>query len=563
MRRDRRTAVSRIAVGLAVLALTACSGEPTPEPTAPQTHPSEDLTSTGWRTADRDDVQDGGTLTLPVEALPAVYPGDPSSPDADERLVASLSVPAFVRIGADGAWAPDPDYLDSLEVTDEDPLVVEMRINPKARWSDGTAMTWRDVAATRTALLDQVPADTIAVGASWRDVASVAPGDDERHVVMTFTQAEPDWPVLLRAIHAVGPETSSGEGAAATPDATALAVSGGPFRLTQADGAEAVFVRNAGWWGDEPRLDSVVFRVTARDAVGEAFGRRAVDVVDVRDDADVLAAVEQRNDAVVQRSLSTVVRQVVLNGVTGAFADPAVRRAFAVALDRPALGDAILGTVSAPVQLAGSLVFAPGQRGYTDHLSGELTGNPDDARAILTDAGYTIGADGVGAKGGRRLHVRFVVPDDAPESSTIGQLVRQQTAPAGFEVEVVTVPADEYSVSYVSAEHRDFEATTTSWQGSVFPLVAARAAYWPAGARGNLGGVTDPTLSDLFAQAADELDPDARLELADQIDGVVTHLFTTVPLFVEPMTWGVRADLANYGPAQLEAPRWQDVGFTA
>jgi hypothetical protein len=35
-----------------------------------------------------------------------------------------------------------------------------------------------------------------------------------------------------------------------------------------------------------------------------------------------------------------------------------------------------------------------------------------------------------------------------------------------------------------------------------------------------------------------------------------------IPLFVEPSTWVVRSDLANYGPSQFQDVRWQDVGYT-
>jgi len=565
----RRTArfAGLVAAGL-LLAACAPGGEPDTSSSSSSSSATV-LEPTGWRAADRAQVADGGTLTLPVDALPAVYHTSSPNTQGDDLLIATLYVPAFVRLTADGAWQPDPDYVASLEVTSSNPQVVELKINPDAVWSDGTPITYRDVAATWHALSGADESYPVIPNPVWADVSSVERGADDRDVVLTFSSPDAEWAGALTAVYPQWlmdtPQhaESAWQAGPMASDGTSY-VSGGPFVVTGVDTAGQVltFGRNPRWWGDAPKLDTIVFRAVSRTTQGQSFANGEIDAVDVHGDADVLVSAEQRSDAVVQRALSTVLRMITLNGLSGPFADEAVRKAFAVAIDRETLAEAVVGAVGAPTQLSGSLVFVPGQKGYVDHLGSTLTANADDARAILTGDGWTIGDDGVATKDGAPLTVRFIVPSETPVSSNVAELVRQQTAPAGFDVQVVTVPWEDYFTSYISTQTRDFDATYFASLGSAFPLASVESSFDPANPDNNLGGVSDASLTDLFARAGAELDLDARIALANQIDEKVTALHTTIPLFIEPWTWGVRADLANYGPTQFEAPRWQDVGFT-
>jgi len=555
---------------VAGLALAGCTAEPGPAPTSSGEPPAGALAPTGWQVAPRDDVADGGTLTLPVDALPANYLlYHPDSGFPDDFIISTLSVPSFVTIGTDGGWEADPDYAESLEVTGTDPQVVELRINPDAVWSDGTPITYRDVAATWAALSGLDAEFSVFPHPVWQTVASVERGDDDRDVIITFAQPNAEWPGGLQLVYPEWLLDSPEDAASAWADGPMAAngtdyVSAGAYVVDTIDPDAQVltFTRNPRWWGDEPKLDTIAFRAVDRTNAGQTFANREIDAVDVYGDADTLASVQGRSDAVVARSLSTLVRQITLNGTAGPFADPAARKAFAVALDRVQLAEAVVGAIGAPAETTGSLVLLPGQRGYTDHLSDELTGSADDALAILADAGYDIGDDGVAAKDGERLDVRFVIPADTPPSTAVAQLVKQQTEPAGFDVEVVTLPVADWDAA-TTTDTRDFDATYFGLGGSAFPLASAQWGFYPADSPGNLGGVSDERLEDLFAQASADLDPDARTALANEIDGIVTHLFTVIPLFVEPNTWGLREDLANYGPSQFETVRWQDVGFTS
>jgi peptide/nickel transport system substrate-binding protein len=551
------------------LVLAGCSaGTVTAPSTAPSATAASGLPQTGWQVATRSELADGGTLTLPVDAIPANF--QLSSADSgyvDDQVIAGLYLPSFIQFDADGGWRADPDYATSVALRSTAPQVVEVKINPAAVWSDGSPITYRDVAANWHALNGSDPAFAPLSTNVWEDVTGVERGADDRDVLISFGKTNADWPAALGAIYptwAVDTAAHFNTAWATGPfaaDGTSY-VSGGPFVVTKVDAAAGVltFGRNPRWWGAPAKLDTVVFRAVSRESQGQSFANSELDLIDLHGSADTYATAGSRSDARVERSLGTIYRQLTLNGTSTVFADERVRRAFATALDRPVLARAILGQVGSPVQLLDNLIFLPGQKGYVDHLSTALTGRAADAKKLLTQAGYDTSGP-VATKDGKDLAVRFVIPAENSASASIAQLVQQQAAVAGFKVTIDAVPASDFFDRYISVTDRNFDVTYFAWQGSTFPISATKAKFYPADSGQNYPGVSDPSLGAMWDKANAELDPSTRIDLANAIDVKITGLFTMIPLFVEPNAWGVSSRLANYGPAQFQSVKWADVGF--
>jgi len=571
-----RARIGVVLLAAGALALAGCGSSDNPttgSTTGSSATPTTSLPGTGWKTADRDAVADGGKLTLPVDVTPLNFQiMNPDAGTVDDQTIESLYLPAFVTVAEDGTWSANPDYATSVELKSEDPQVAEIKINPKAVWSDGTPITYKDVAANWQALngtdKDYAPISTNV----WEDVSSVEKGSDDQDVLITFKNKNADWASVLFPIYP--------EWAVATPKAFNTAwqkgpfapdgktyVSGGPFIVTSYDvnGQVLTFGKNPKWWGDAPKLDTVIFKTVSRDSQAQAFANSEIDAFNLNGQADNLKTAQGRSDAEIERSLGTQFRHITLNGTSAVFSDVNVRKAFATALDRATLGQAILGPVGSPVELLNNLIFLPGQKGYTDNASSVLTGKADDAKTILTDAGYTIGSDGKATKDGTAIEVNFVIPSDNTNSSNIAQLVKQQEALAGITVNINTVPSADFFDKYVNTTDREFDATYFAWQGTAWPISSTKSIYYPADAGQNYPGITDDSLGADWDEANAELDADKRIELANAIDVKLINLFTTIPLFPEPYAWGVKSTLVNYGPSQFQSYtlRWQDVGFTS
>ena len=530
------------------------------------------LKSTGWTVADRADVKDGGSITLPIDTAPANWQlANLDSGTVDDTTISQTYLPGFIQFKENGEWEANKDYATSVELTKDSPQTVEIKINPKAVWSDGTPISAKDVIANWKALNGTNKAFAPLATNVWEDVDSVKQGSDERDVIMTFSKTNADWASVLGAIYpywavdtpdhfnkawAKGPYAADGK----------TYVSGGPYILKSfdANGGVVTFEKNPKWWGDPGKLDTIVFKTVSRDGVAQAYGNKELDAFNLNGSADNLKTANSRSDSKIERSLGTTQRQITLNGTSDVFKDQDVRQAFAQAINRKVLAQAILSPVKSPGDVLNNLTYLPGQEGYKDDVSSVYGYSTDKAKSKLEDAGWKIGSDGYATKGGKELDVRFVIPSDNPNSANVAQLVQQQTKLAGFKVTIDTVPTDDFFTKYITTTTRDFDATYFAWQGTPFPISSLKSIYYPADAGQNYTGVTDDSLGAAWDKANGELDPDARIKDAQAIDKKIVAVAGTIPLFAEPYAWGVRKDLVNYGPAQFQqsSVKWQDVGYT-
>lgn len=568
--RIKSTAVLATAAATA-LVLAGCSGGGTAGESSSAVAQST-LKSTGWTSADRDSIKDGGTLTLPIDSAPANFQiSNLDSGTVDDQTIAGTYLPGFIQFKENGDWEANPDYAESVKLTKESPQTVEIKINPKATWSDGTPITEKDVAANWKALNGTNKAFAPLATNVWEDVESVEQGSDERDVVMTFKKTNADWASVLGGIYpywavdtpdhfnkawAKGPYAADGK----------TYVSGGPYivKSFDANGGVLTMEKNSKWWGDTPKLDTIVFKTVSRDGLAQAYANKELDAFNLYGSADNLKTANSRSDSKIERSLGTTWRHVTLNGTSAVFKDKDVRQAFAQALNRKVLAQAILSPVKSPGDVLNNMVYLPGQKGYEDDASKVYGYSTADAKKKLESAGYTIGSDGYATKDGKTLDVRFVIPSDNQNSANIAQLVQQQTKLAGFKVTIDTVPTDDFFTKYITTETRDFDATYFAWQGTPFPVSSLKSIFYPADAGQNYAGVTDDSLGDAWDKANAELDASARIKDAQAIDKKIVAVAGTIPLFAEPYAWGVRKDLVNYGPAQFQSSsvKWQDVGYS-
>ena len=96
---------------------------------------------------------DGGNLRLALSEFPVNW--NTLHIDGNTAETAAMLKPTLPRafiIKPDGSTTLNTDYFTSIELTKTDPQVVTYTINPKAVWSDGTPITWEDIAAQIHAL---------------------------------------------------------------------------------------------------------------------------------------------------------------------------------------------------------------------------------------------------------------------------------------------------------------------------------------------------------------------------------------------------------------------------
>ncbi|MGO1908250.1 MAG: ABC transporter family substrate-binding protein, partial [Brevibacterium linens] len=77
----------------------------------------------------------------------------------------------------------------------------------------------------------------------------------------------------------------------------------------------------------------------------------------------------------------------------------------------------------------------------------------------------------------------------------------------------------------------------------------------------NHSKISSDAIGEKFKEATKTLDPAESKKLANEGDAAVLKLKPLIPIYPTPYVWGVRDDVVNLGPRQLEAPDWTTIGF--
>ena len=226
-------------------------------------------------------LRDGGDLRLALTEFPSNFNTlhiDGNSADVGGMLKATL--PRAFVIGPDGSTTVDTDYFSSVELTGTNPQVVTYTINPKAMWSDGTPISWEDIASQIHATSGVDKSFAIAGTNGSERVKSVTRGVDDRQAVVTFAKPYAEWRGMFAGNGMLLPRSMT-----ATPEAfnkgqlSGPGPSAGPFIVSSLDrtAQRIVLTRNPKWWGERPRLDRITFLVLDDAARLPALQNNAID----------------------------------------------------------------------------------------------------------------------------------------------------------------------------------------------------------------------------------------------------------------------------------------------
>ncbi|MGO4616497.1 ABC transporter substrate-binding protein [Nocardia sp. 2YAB30] len=236
-------------------------------------------------------------------------------------------------------------------------------------------------------------------------------------------------------------------------------VGSGPFTYTSyRQDASATLAKRAGYhWGSavfahrgEAYLDKIEFTVVPESGV--RTGSLASGQLDAISDA--LPQDAPQIEAAGGRVLSTANPGVPFgfqtNVTRGPLRDPAVRQSLLPAIDRKQLVDTVLG----PQFKSATSTLASSTPGYED-LSAQLAYDPAKARALLDQAGWVPGGDGIRAKNGERLSFSVLFSQVFAGNQAIIELVQQQLRQVGVELKL-----DLVSVAETTARQntKDFDA---------------------------------------------------------------------------------------------------------
>lgn len=545
-----------IATGALVpLALAGCSraedrGELNTQPMAVQ-----DINA-----RDRGDMQAGGELRLPVAELGNLNPmASDSSRDLDPIRGAFL--PTFFTYDASGVARPNPAFVQSAEETSSNPTTVALKLNQRAIWGDGSPITAKDVIATWSACNGRSQGFKCATDLGFTQIADVKQGASDKDVTITFNRPTPGWQQVFDRVSVL--RADSVKDAATFNGWTSLKKewTAGPFGVDDIDPRTHILTASpsASWWGDKPMLERVVVRQLAPENQVTSFANAETDLVDITS-KEISDAVKRVPDYVIRRAASTSYRQLVLNTQSGSpVADPVVRRAILLGLNRSGIGAAATGAVDdgRPAPLNNRFLL-PGQEGYSDSLSQlVITRDLDKAKKTLDDAGWKQNGD-VRQKDGKALAVRMVQVRGVAASEAEAAAIRDQLAQIGIKVTIEDISPAQFSDGSVLSGGQ-FDLITMGGQGSRDPFADLEERFG-SGAERNYARLESPEVDALLDKVKNETTYQGRTDAANELDRKLWDLLPTIPLYQEADVWGTRIRVANFGPHGLASIRWEQVG---
>lgn len=361
---------------------------------------------------------------------------------ADQEVADLLFLP-LARLGTTLITAGDKDFEPQLarSWSRRDSLTLVFELDPRARWHDGVPVTARDVLLALS--LGRDPAVDPQRALLLRRIADVR-AEGEHRVVVRFTEAYNEQ--LYDAVFHIAPLPAHlvdtiPRGALASSAFAQAPVGNGPYRWSRREvGQRLELVANETFFLGRPKIQRVVF-LTVRDPDAQVnlFLSGTADVLSMVSLA-ALPRVQAAADARVFAVPTFNVGYLLFNQRDPAdrtrphplLADPDVRRAIALTLDRVTLVRATFGDYASVAEgPVGQLHWI---RDPSLHTAAP---DPAGARELLRSRGWRDSdGDGILDRDGRPLRLRLNYPATSATRGQMALQVQEQLRQVGIGIEL-------------------------------------------------------------------------------------------------------------------------------
>ncbi|MEM8789220.1 MAG: peptide ABC transporter substrate-binding protein [Pseudomonadota bacterium] len=472
----------------------------------------------------------------------------------------------------------------------EDLTSITWKITPGITWSDGSPFTAADAVFTWEYCTH--PEGGCSQSSYFDGVDSVEAVDDLT-VRVNFSEPKPypytafvgaESPVLQAAQFA----DCLGAKAPECTDANFGPIGTGPFVVTDFKPNDVITLEANGNYreADKPRFGSVLFK-GGGDAASAARAVLETGEFDyawnLQIEPEILTQMEAAGRGQVVVSFQTSVERLHLNQTNADAAlgpdqrsvyadgsnphpfltDPKVGQALSMAIDRQLLVDVGYGKTG---QVTCNVLPAPELYASTAN-DGCKVQDLDGAKALLDEAGWVPGGDGVRAKDGTRLSVLFQTSTNSVRQGTQA-LIKQWWEELGVEVELRNIDAsvffggdpaspDTFQKFYADIEMytnnfsgADPEAYMANWRCSEIP---GPDTQWQGS---NIQRFCDPAYDALVTEMSQTADLEQRGELAKQMNDMLMQSYSIVPLVHRGGTSAHANSLAGVRMTDWDSELW-------
>jgi peptide/nickel transport system substrate-binding protein len=373
---------------------------------------------------------------------------------------------------------PHPDALRELPTiangdVSKDGLTLKYKLRPNIYFHDGVRLTCRDLEFTRQAVMN--PKNNGITQDGYKDIASIDCTDPlvavihMKRIYAPFLQqlwgVNGNAPILPEHILA---KYDDDKGSFNTAPYQALPIGSGPYQVVRWDRASQVVLKAFDrYYLGKPKIAAVVYKIVPDDnTLVEELKTHEIDMA-IHVGADKWPEMQHIPGVVADTVPVFTYNHIDFNLRRPLFADVRVRRALAMGLDRKAFRDKIAHGLGDLTDTALSPRISWAWTGDTAHYDYA----PAKAAALLDEAGWKAGPDGIRVKDGQRLAFNFSTQTESTSGKAIEELAQAMWRQLGADVSVKNAPTAQFfdnSASGVLQGGR-YDVAGFAWGGAADP----------------------------------------------------------------------------------------------
>ena len=540
---NRRTLLTgAVALGTVGL-LAACGGNKKNETNSALGAGDDISKAVSFNPKDRSELKEGGELRLAFTGIPENF----NPFNTNGYTSGSIAIQAAMNSAYAGGYKYDytgkpslnTDYITEYKAETKNGVqTVTFKINPKAKFNDGTPIDIESVRAAHKIFTAPAGEYQVTDAPMWKQVKSVEEDGDKFSVKVTMEK--PYYPIdggfiITTFIHpALVDKKLFNDGLINKPLDKYWA---GPFKVENWDTSQKslILTRNDKWWGQKPLLEKISIRSLGEAASLAAFKNSEIDVI---------SASAQNVYADVSKMSNIDIRKGTALGVSDYELNPdkiplPVRKAIVAGINREQLQKIRFEKIGWSEKAPGSMCFLPLQEGYKDSYPTEI--GEDVAKKILEDAGYKKDGDFY-AKDGKKASYELATFGDGQDTKTTSQFFSDQMKKIGIEIKIVTYTGENDLVK-VSTE-RSYGIKSAGYGITTNPVDSAYYFY-----RSEINNGHGKELDSLADKMMATEDYKKQLEIATELEKRhLAEVAIYIPVSNGPNYQACKKGLANYGP---------------
>ncbi|MBC5828146.1 MAG: hypothetical protein GIW99_10775 [Candidatus Eremiobacteraeota bacterium] len=434
-------------------------------------------------------------------------------------------------------------------------LVFHMRHGMK--WQDGAPLNARDVVFTFHAIMN--PSNNVQVRTGYDQISDVVAKDDYTiavhmktvfsPIIAYFMSPQGGYPIMPAHILARYPDVNH-------LPFTDTPVGSGPFKITEwVHGDHITMEANPLYWRGTPKLKKIVYRfLPDNNTIVTQLRTHEIDAW-FRADPSKYGDVMSLPDHKVVKSPENLFGHIDLNTQDPILSDLRVRQALVSMIDRPRI---VHDATHDVFMLSDSdlAIFSWALDKGVPHLNYD----PERAKTLLEEAGWTPGPDGIRRKNGVKLALQFSYISGNVIAAKIAAILQQEAKGVGVVITQKTYPAALFFAARQAGgtlNAGNYQLAYFGWSSGVDPDDSAlyRCNQFPPNGQNNLFWC-DPKLDAAERDALSTFDQERRKRDYAVTQAELTTQVPTIFLFAERRLDVVPKAFHGFVPSPAESANW-------